>query len=207
MPLSRGFMVSGSRTGSTGRERSVRGALRTGPGSCFEILRGKVPAMKIPRLIRTGLAAGALALLLGACASTSSTGFLETPYTADQIRGGNPEGTELVFRQRAGTDAPWRIQLLRFASTDATGAVVEKYVTDEAGDLIEDAVQDLLLDQFERVLGSLDEAVTATAFGDPVVLVVLQVRSFVAPRPGESAQLLRAEIEPAGEFDRRGDSW
>jgi hypothetical protein len=88
-------------------------------------------------------AAALLAAVLVGCASdpapapdesgpVTAEPMAPTPYTADQIREGNPAGTFLVFRIET-TDAPVMQRWMQFVSTDAEGAVVEGGVQDERG--------------------------------------------------------------------------
>jgi hypothetical protein len=87
------------------------------------------------------LSIGALAISAwaGGCASAQKAGTTApTPYTAAQIRDGNPPGTEMVFLiEQAGT--PPARRTVRFLEGDGEHAVTESSMATAAGDPVGEA--------------------------------------------------------------------
>jgi len=93
----------------------------------------------LTRTALRGLAAGLLAAGCASSAADAPADRLPAPYSADELRAANPEGTELIFRLRE-PGGPWLIQMMRFVQADAQGATIETYRTDAAGELPDEAM-------------------------------------------------------------------
>lgn len=66
----------------------------------------------------------ALAAACGAAGSGSTADLAPPPFTAEEIRAANPEGTQLLFRVDA-LGSPAMLRRMTFVATDAQGATIE----------------------------------------------------------------------------------